>query len=142
MQNTLSKTMLAVVAVVVAGAVVTGCGSGDEQSGTEGTASQSAPAVLSERVPADFPLVEGDLVRADETGAAAWSATVSVDDAEAQQKALDDLLAAGFTEHGSDESDPSLRTFSLNDETDAVTLVLTQSGDQHLVTYSYAPMVG
>ncbi len=109
-------------------------------TGNNTSAEQRQTVDLPKEFPEDFPLVEGKIVAADKLGDKGWAATVVVKDAAAQDSALADLKDKGFTEHGSNESDPQKRTYSLGNGTLSVTVVLTQADNEFLVDYSFAPV--
>lgn len=138
MRYKVSGTVAAILLAVLAGPTIAGCSMSSDVANESSSASGST--VASTRMAKDFPLASGAISQSQDLGADGWSATVAVADAQAQQNALDALTAAGFTIHGKNEGDPLLRTYSLNNDIDAVTLTLTQADGKFLVSYSVAPI--
>ncbi|GAA3589357.1 hypothetical protein GCM10022198_11550 [Klugiella xanthotipulae] len=124
---------LALAGILMAAPALAGC--------TADAAPEQAQEVsLPEGIPTDFPIATGTPIAAATLGSSGWSTTVTVQDADAQQAALDDLLADGYVPHGSDDGDGAHRIYSLNNGTNSVTLTLRSEDDTYLVDYSFAPM--
>jgi hypothetical protein len=118
-----------------------GCSSGsDDAPSPEPGIETRTPVDLPSEFPADFPLVDGDLVAASPLGESGWTATVAVEDSDAMDSALEALETDGYTVHGHTDEESGVRTYSLNNGTLGVTLTLSSANNEFLVSYSFAPM--
>jgi hypothetical protein len=90
---------------------------------------------LPEGLPDSFQVATGEVANAVTTGEDGWSFSVTVNDANAQEAAVDKLTDDGYKVIGENEAD-GVKTYALSNGEINATVVLSTNGDDHLVVYN------
>jgi len=122
MRNARTRTAaLALATTLLFGGVLAGC-----------TATDSG---LPEGLPDGFQVATGEVANAVTTGENGWSFSITVNDADAQEAAVDKLTDDGYKVTGENEAD-GVKTYALSNGEINATVVLSMNGDDHLVVYN------